>query len=902
MAFPTYTSSDCRESATTTAGTSHTVTLPVNRVAGDLLVVLFSHAQAVTVNALDGWTELIDDGAANSIAVLYRYADGTEGTTITLTTASTKSASITYRFSGADHPTVTAPVISTVATGTSNAPDPGGCDPGTSRDHLWLTFFVNAGEEADDDTWCNNAATNYANLLQKTTAIALTATTNCSLASCTRTATASSEDAAWPSGSTDQSLAWRAWTVAIPPASAVYGAATLAASSGLTCVIPFAGPVRIGSVTEWQSGTSADTGSTTIDIPSDAEVILVGVSGFGAANLFTAGTLTIDSAVCTLEVAQGNDSTAGFQGALFGLDVRTHRGTGKSLAWDWSGTGGSARYYRFVYAFYKNADTSSPFKSSNGGQNASAPAYTAEGALSATSDDLLVCFAWCYADATTSGIAWTGATSIQNYYTRYENHCEAWAEGAPTGDVTPSVTAWTNAQDGGIAAVVLAKAAVVVDGSATLGSTSGLTAAAQATVLAIATLAGATGLIATADAPANATLDASSGMTASGTVEVHGGATLAAVSGLVAAGAVPGEPTLVQHVSSAANETTIFALETCDNYKLHFPNPVGSGNCLILGITYDYDNTITSISDDVNGTWPSATRTVTGSNGGGSGDRRSSVIVLPNAAAGNPVITVNLSGGNRNFQYEMSEFRDVATTSTAAGDAGTADDVGTALATGSFTPTNNDGTGGNLIWAYFCTSALGVTCPTNIAPGSGFSLLSADISGKDGKTMPHACEYYVQTASASINPALTVTGDTTDHWNCIAVALKAADAGTAPAAGIRIVNYTTMTPNTAPATMTIQFPTQGNLICLIFDTVANWTPPTFNSITDSNGNDVHAAGRERRRDHLAHDELDPVERPRHHPPLLHHELAALERLRLRHRGCQHGPVRRGGGRHRQRRR
>lgn len=221
MAAPTV--GGTNSSAVTTAGTSHTVNLPGSIAAGDLLIVLFGHAAAATLNSLTGWNELVDDGVANGIGVLWRRADGTEGSTISVgTSASTKSCHISYRISGANN--TSAPAVSTVTTGTSNAPDPGNCNPGTSKDRLWITFFVQAGEEADDNTWTNNAATNYGSLLQKTTGTGGLPATNCSIASCVRTLTASSEDAVWPAGSTDQSLGWRAHTLGIQAGGGMFPA------------------------------------------------------------------------------------------------------------------------------------------------------------------------------------------------------------------------------------------------------------------------------------------------------------------------------------------------------------------------------------------------------------------------------------------------------------------------------------------------------------------------------------------------------------------------------------------------------------------------------------------------------------------------------------------------------
>lgn len=217
MAFPAVQTT--AESATTTAGTSHTVTLPSGITSGDLLIVIFSHAVSCTLNALTGWTELVDTAAANAEKVLYRKADGTEGASISLTSsASTKMSAIAYRISGAEDPATQAPQLSTVATGTSTAPNATTCTPtGGAKDYLWLTFFTQAGEEADDDTWTTGTPTNFTNLLQKTSGTTAAASTNVQNASAQQQLNASSLDAA--AFTTAQSLAWRAWTLAIHPAA-----------------------------------------------------------------------------------------------------------------------------------------------------------------------------------------------------------------------------------------------------------------------------------------------------------------------------------------------------------------------------------------------------------------------------------------------------------------------------------------------------------------------------------------------------------------------------------------------------------------------------------------------------------------------------------------------------------
>lgn len=216
MAFPTIVGTPA-ESSTNTAGTSHIVNLPSGASGNLFLLVMGKGTTSATINALTGWTELVDENQASGAFCAWHLCDGTEGTTTTFTSsASTKSATIVYEINGQS---AVAPEISAVASASTNAPNPNTCTPtGGAKDYLWITWFVmgQAAEEADDDTWVNNAATNYGSLRQKTSG---TVGTNigAAVAACHRTNNASSEDAAWPASSTDQTITWRSFTVAIHP-------------------------------------------------------------------------------------------------------------------------------------------------------------------------------------------------------------------------------------------------------------------------------------------------------------------------------------------------------------------------------------------------------------------------------------------------------------------------------------------------------------------------------------------------------------------------------------------------------------------------------------------------------------------------------------------------------------
>lgn len=217
MTFPVIQSSAESASGAASATTSHVFTMPSGIVVGNLLLIIADKGSvSLTMNALSGWNELLDENQGNGIFLAWRIADGTEGANQTFTSsASGRTAGICYRISGAQLPTVQAPELSTVATGTSTSPNATTCTPtGGAKDYLYITFFGSAGEEADDDTWVTGTPTNYGSLVQKTCG---TAGTNLGgLFGCAvRNLNAASDDAG--AFTIAVSAAWRAYTVAVHP-------------------------------------------------------------------------------------------------------------------------------------------------------------------------------------------------------------------------------------------------------------------------------------------------------------------------------------------------------------------------------------------------------------------------------------------------------------------------------------------------------------------------------------------------------------------------------------------------------------------------------------------------------------------------------------------------------------
>jgi hypothetical protein len=219
---------------------------------------------------------------------------------------------------------------------------------------------------------------------------------------------------------------------------------------------------------------------------------------------------------------------------------------------------------------------------------------------------------------------------------------------------------------------------------------------------------------------------------------------------------------------------------------------------LILGLSCPYSSSRTvTITDDKNNVWALA-----GSVNNGS--VFSAVYIALNVAAGTDQVSVKFDTALYGAQFTLSEFYNVA--------AASAFDVASAsfsthsptVSAGAMIPSAN----GDLIFNYGYDDSNAGLDPggnipvTSIAGGSGFSLLSADVM------LGSFAQYSVQSNAATIKPSASITGGT-DAFNSVAIALKSAQQGTPPPAGIRIVHvYHVMVTKTTP----MIFPSTGNLL------------------------------------------------------------------------------------------
>ncbi len=298
---------------------------------------------------------------------------------------------------------------------------------------------------------------------------------------------------------------------------------------------------------------------------------------------------------------------------------------------------------------------------------------------------------------------------------------------------------------------------------------------------------------------------------------------------LVATSAWGQTPTLVQHYYTGTN-SPVRGL-TATNYTFRLPNKTLSGNCLVMFLDYPSDVSVSSITDDGSNTWPAAAVTADG----GSGNAKTSVFVLPNVAAGTRVITVTFGSAVAGIHAVFLEYYNVATSSPVGSSRSSINTTHTGIASGTLSP--SPAVSGNLVLHYAIDNN-GVAGGQNAAnvtgwtAGSGWTMLGGDINSAHDAS-PFALQARLGDGT-NFNPTMTATQSGSDTFNAIAVEIKAASAGTAPAAGIRIIKqqFYVSTALSVPGSWTEFFPAQGDL--LVAANVLGGS--TTSAITDSNSN------------------------------------------------------------------
>lgn len=219
MAFPTVAAS--AQSSEPTNVKNHDVSLPSGISAGDLLIAFFAHDGNVTTTWPSGWTQFVagSQGTAISLKIAYRIANGSEGTTIVVTTSGgERSAHQVYRITGW-HGTTPPEGAANPQAGATNPP---ALTPSWgAADTLWWAV---SGHNNGDGSY-TAAPTNYTNLTQNSAP----GTVGALLATSRRALNAVSDDPGTFTPNTGPAVAA---TVAVRPAPAGGGSFTLGAATG----------------------------------------------------------------------------------------------------------------------------------------------------------------------------------------------------------------------------------------------------------------------------------------------------------------------------------------------------------------------------------------------------------------------------------------------------------------------------------------------------------------------------------------------------------------------------------------------------------------------------------------------------------------------------------------------
>lgn len=139
---------------------SRVVTLPGSIVSGNLLIAMIACNSATTFTWPAGWTEFKDTGEDPGFSAAYRFADGSEGASITVTVSNTirDTVHIAFRATGAH--ASTPPEITSVATSSTATPNPPSITPSWgAADTLFLAI---AAVDRSSGVTLSAYPTNYA--------------------------------------------------------------------------------------------------------------------------------------------------------------------------------------------------------------------------------------------------------------------------------------------------------------------------------------------------------------------------------------------------------------------------------------------------------------------------------------------------------------------------------------------------------------------------------------------------------------------------------------------------------------------------------------------------------------------------------------------------------------------
>jgi hypothetical protein len=252
------------------------------------------------------------------------------------------------------------------------------------------------------------------------------------------------------------------------------------------------------------------------------------------------------------------------------------------------------------------------------------------------------------------------------------------------------------------------------------------------------------------------------------------------------------------------------------------PNPVLAGNFVGVAVTYP-STTVPTITDNKGtNSWVAG---INCSNHTDWLDQSYSLFYSLNTLSGTQVITVNFEANQANVNIHVVEFNNIALSSAVDGTpVCTMKTTGPNIDSGAIT-TSQDG---DLIWNYVVDEydgAFGINnAISSISFGDNFTGLYADQSYGTG------AQFSVQATHGAIHATSTWAQTTHDPFASLAIAFRAAAAGTAPGSGIRIIREQAFEPLFQSSPFT--FPCSGNLL-IAMTPESSLNEDNFGSITSS---------------------------------------------------------------------
>jgi hypothetical protein len=288
-----------------------------------------------------------------------------------------------------------------------------------------------------------------------------------------------------------------------------------------------------------------------------------------------------------------------------------------------------------------------------------------------------------------------------------------------------------------------------------------------------------------------------------------------------------GMPTLAQRRAFGAIAPSR-GLSPSSSYTIRMQNQVLAGNCIVLILDYSSGITVSSITDDAGNAW-STTPAVSAN--AGSKLNKTEAYVLQNSKPAARNFTITFSAAENNVHFIILEYYNVATSGAVGVTATSTTARAPTISTSAITPA-----AGNLVLHYSMdnTGQIGQGATvTSFTAGAGWALEAADYASGNSDGQEAMSFFVLQTRIApggSITPTVTTTGTST--VNSIALELKAAAAGTAPPAGIRVLRMQDyLNTDINVSTWSEPFPCSGNLLA-VFESNGDIT----SAISDSNSN------------------------------------------------------------------